>query len=64
MVRRVDAVEVDGRVYPGRPAAGGHTTILVDDNPDPLRHPSYPHRPRRLLTAVVEYATTTPAATT
>jgi len=61
MVRRVDAVDVDGRVYQAVRLPGGHATILVDDEPDPLDTPATHTGLAALLTAAVQHTTDAPA---
>ena len=61
MVRRVDAVDIDGRVYQSVRLPGGRATILVDDEPDPIDTPATHAGLAALLTAAVQHTGTTPA---
>ncbi|MEV4511540.1 hypothetical protein AB0K00_21510 [Dactylosporangium sp. NPDC049525] len=61
MVRRIDAVDVDGRVYQAVRLPGAHATVLVDDEPDPLDTPATYAGLAALLAAAVAHTTATPA---
>ncbi|MFG2043954.1 hypothetical protein [Dactylosporangium sp. NPDC048998] len=61
-VRRVDAVDIDGRVYQAVRHPGGHTTVLVDDEPDPLDTPATHPGLTALLTTAVHATATAPTA--
>ncbi|GAA3302438.1 hypothetical protein Dvina_51605 [Dactylosporangium vinaceum] len=61
MVRRIDAVDVDGRVYQAVLLPSAHATVLVDDEPDPVDTPATYAGLTALLAAAVEHTTATPA---
>ncbi|GAA3449657.1 hypothetical protein [Dactylosporangium matsuzakiense] len=57
LARRIDAVDIDGRVYQAVHLPGAPATVLVDDEPDPLDTPATYPGLAALLTAAVERTT-------